>query len=113
MKSSQVGRWKITKSKDGVNNLQVKIVWKLSVFLDQMPCVWVKEALARKGNKFKIDDVRLTATVSNLKGKLAESSGVDEKLQGIVVYFLLNLTILWHQLWALVVRFPDLFEKRR
>ena len=48
-----------------------------------MPCIWVKEALAVKGNKFKLEDISLNAPVADLKTKLSESSGIDEKLHGI------------------------------
>lgn len=54
-----------------------------------MPCVWIKEALARKGNKFKIDDVSFACPVAELKEKLSESSGVDKNMQGN-----LNTTVL-------------------
>ena len=53
------------------------------IFLRKMPRVWIKEALAKKGNKFKIDDVCFSASVSDLKGKLSESSGIDKQLQGM------------------------------
>lgn len=48
-----------------------------------MSCIWVKEALTVKGNKFKLEDVSFNAPVSELKAKLSESSGIDEKLHGI------------------------------
>ena len=48
-----------------------------------MSCIWVKEALAVKGNKFKLEDISFDASVSELKAKLSESSGIDEKLHGI------------------------------
>jgi hypothetical protein len=53
------------------------------VFSSKMPCIWIKQALAVKGNKFKLEDVSLNAPVSELKAKLSESSGIDEKLHGI------------------------------
>lgn len=49
-----------------------------------MPCVWIKEALTIKGNKFKIDDVSFAAPVAELKGKLSESSGIDKQLQDFI-----------------------------
>ena len=49
-----------------------------------MSCIWIKEALAVKGNKFKLEDVSLNAPVSELKTKLSESSGIDEKLHDVI-----------------------------
>ena len=60
-----------------------------------MSCIWIKEALAVKGNKFKLEDVSLNAPVSELKTKLSESSGIDEKLHGILqcyIWFFRNLS---------------------
>ena len=57
------------------------VIKQINFFLN-MPCVWIKEALARKGNKFKIDDVSFTCPVAELKEKLSESSGVDKNMQG-------------------------------
>lgn len=64
------------------------VVKQINFFLN-MPCVWIKEALARKGNKFKIDDVSFACPVAELKEKLSESSGVDKNMQGN-----LNTTVL-------------------
>jgi hypothetical protein len=56
-----------------------------------MPCIWIKEALAVKGNKFKLEDVSLSAPVSELKSKLSESSGIEEKLHGTLKSYLVFL----------------------
>ena len=47
-----------------------------------MPCIWIKEALSAKGNKFKLEDVSFNFSISELKAKLSESDGIDEKLHG-------------------------------
>ncbi|XP_028406941.1 ubiquitin-like protein 7 [Dendronephthya gigantea] len=49
-----------------------------------MPCIWIKEALTQKGNKFKLEDMSFNASVSELKAKLSESSGIDEKLHDVI-----------------------------
>ncbi len=59
------------------------------LFFQKMPCIWIKEALAVKGNKFKLEDISLNAPVSELKAKLSESSGIDEQLHGILQCILL------------------------